>query len=413
MAHIVTPISNRLGFNYSWKSSWSFFKNKNYSYLLLLDILLIKFYYRILTSVLFYKSGYFIDSFKIYRYNNKLFVYFFLPNFIFKYKNFYISNKFSSNYKISKRLNFFKNLTFVKKSLKEKFKTSSSLNFSIKNFGLSVVKNKKKQIIYYYKLYLIFLINLNVFRKKKNLYNLKLLAFYQKMNVNLFVNKNLLEIIYFLEFNVLTKELGLKNINLINVSLSLDKNIRSFKKVKFVNFFRYYFLNQEFLNLFKFSIYARFNEFFKQIGLSNNFLLRFKILPIYSVSSNTIAHFFISKYEQDPQMFNFIMKIIIKELNNLPIPILGFKIAVSGRFNRKTRGSYLVYKNGFLPLNSFSLPIDYCERPFITKYGLGSIKVWLYHKPKLMFKNNNIQITNKNKMQNLKLKSKRKYALYT
>jgi len=56
---------------------------------------------------------------------------------------------------------------------------------------------------------------------------------------------------------------------------------------------------------------------------------------------------------------------------------LGYRIEVAGRFTRKQRATYLLFKGGRVPLASILTKIDYSKQFVILKDGVGSIKVWL------------------------------------
>jgi hypothetical protein len=63
---------------------------------------------------------------------------------------------------------------------------------------------------------------------------------------------------------------------------------------------------------------------------------------------------------------------------------------LKGRFSKKTRTNKFAYKFGTMLPNTLECYLDYTEDVFFSKYGLYSIKIWLYIKKneKIFFLNN-------------------------
>ena len=57
--------------------------------------------------------------------------------------------------------------------------------------------------------------------------------------------------------------------------------------------------------------------------------------------------------------------------------VLGFKIAVSGRFQREARATYWWRKEGKLLIAGPVTGVDYSASLHRTKYGVCAIKIWL------------------------------------
>jgi hypothetical protein len=64
--------------------------------------------------------------------------------------------------------------------------------------------------------------------------------------------------------------------------------------------------------------------------------------------------------------------------------IIGFRIACSGRFDRKQIASYVWQKFGPVPLNEFSSNINYGFSTAFLKYGTCGIKVWIASEHKVI-----------------------------
>jgi len=65
-------------------------------------------------------------------------------------------------------------------------------------------------------------------------------------------------------------------------------------------------------------------------------------------------------------------------LNEFYYYLLGFKILTSGRFSRKERAFYKIWTFGKLPLSTITKSIDYFAGTFKSKFGLCSVRVWLF-----------------------------------
>ena len=62
--------------------------------------------------------------------------------------------------------------------------------------------------------------------------------------------------------------------------------------------------------------------------------------------------------------------------------LFGYRIQCTGRFTRRQRATYLIFKEGKVPLATIEAKIDYAADYVILKDGVGSIKVWLYQTDK-------------------------------
>jgi len=57
--------------------------------------------------------------------------------------------------------------------------------------------------------------------------------------------------------------------------------------------------------------------------------------------------------------------------------LCGYRLELAGRFSRKQRATYLLFKGGTVPLGTVNSKIDFGLDVVILKDGVGSIKVWL------------------------------------
>lgn len=80
------------------------------------------------------------------------------------------------------------------------------------------------------------------------------------------------------------------------------------------------------------------------------------------------------------KLFIFSKKRLKKRLNK--IVILGMKIELKGRLNRRARSRKQVIQFGRLPLNNLNIPIQFARSHAITRFGVCGIKVWVAFKPK-------------------------------
>jgi len=57
--------------------------------------------------------------------------------------------------------------------------------------------------------------------------------------------------------------------------------------------------------------------------------------------------------------------------------LAGYRLELAGRFSRKQRATFLLFKNGKIPLGTIYNNIDYKSDFVILKNGVVNIKIWL------------------------------------
>lgn len=78
----------------------------------------------------------------------------------------------------------------------------------------------------------------------------------------------------------------------------------------------------------------------------------------------------------------FNIKKVLLALKEERSRIKGYKIEVNGRINGVEITQRKIFKEGSIPLQSISNPIEFAERIIHTKQGLISVKVWLNYELK-------------------------------
>jgi ribosomal protein S3 len=86
-----------------------------------------------------------------------------------------------------------------------------------------------------------------------------------------------------------------------------------------------------------------------------------------------IANFALRKLIANNQLSTIFQPIML----NVAVCHLGLRIIARGRFTRNQRATLNVFHFGKVPLNTFSIPIDYCFASIPLKFGVGSLKIWI------------------------------------
>ena len=308
---------------------------------------------------------------------------YFFPKIIKKIKLFY--------YKFIFRLKCFffirKNKLREKMNLRKKF-LKMFFKLEVNNFSLFFLNNSVKINIFLFKEELNILLNQNL------LYYLNL-----KKKNNLILSVN-----YY--FRNRLKTIARLLINYLNIFLII-KLKKYFLKIFFINIrklysdisaYRKYFFKKYFLfNSLKFiRLKSKFKEFkfLKEYLLSlNNIILKnifkqiffnLQISINYYFFSNVllnakVIYLFIKKQLSLNKSITKILKIIKLELKRFD-KFQGFKILMRGRFTRKERAFNQTWIFGKLPTSSIIAPLDYYSNIYISRFGVGSIRIWLFKK---------------------------------
>lgn len=398
MGNIVNPISYRLGVSHFWSCHWCFIKEKNYSYLIFFDLLLLNFFNNFFLSNNLIKSYCFqLLNLFIFRTHLKVYIIFnlqiihkvfayilkkkiknqkinylnlnssFLNNVLRKktlklndcFDQNYLFNFFSIKNIFNKRFYFFKKHFLLKK--KQKIKTLNFLN-----------SKKKIQLIF----------NLLNIKQKKINYNFFLflcLIFIKKIKKN-FSYKNFLIFLNFFFYDQTFKSLiyahKKKNKKNLIVNNSEDK----------YNFFIFFFKIKLFFLLFTFFLSLNFKKL--SINLKNyNF---FYLLTTPQINANFLCNLIIKQMEhtqlKTSSNFFYLLGAELKENEN----ILGYKISLIGRIGRQQRASQYITKFGSVPLNTISVPLDFSQKFTITRFGLVCIRVWIQYESVGLDKDKNL-----------------------
>jgi hypothetical protein len=77
--------------------------------------------------------------------------------------------------------------------------------------------------------------------------------------------------------------------------------------------------------------------------------------------------------------FNEIVYPLIRAMRNR-LPFVGLRIRCAGRISRQQRASKHQARRGFTSFNTYSYPVEFSYGSAILKYGMASIRVWLYRR---------------------------------
>ena len=281
-------------------------------------------------------------------------------NYLIKYwinKNIYFMENAAEN---SNKYNYYH-------ILKKKFK--KNVFFSFKNFLIRFILNKKlekkkKNLTYSDK---IFLLKTKIKRKKNR-------KIFSKKELNF-------------SFNNVKKFLSL----LTNCKINLIF-------INSLSFCQFYYYTQPQRVLIK-KNKERYNIWPLQRYLFN----RYKYTAIYI--KDFICLGFISVLIKNPQILvNFIgyqfkhlpknrkqLKLLyfitqtLKILCEQRTEIIGFKLKIKGRLNRRNRTKSYIYKKGRLPIQTINTRVEYGYSEGYTRSGLIGIKLWIFYDK--MFKN--------------------------
>ena len=224
----------------------------------------------------------------------------------------------------------------------------------------SYISKKKNYSFFFYfnfiiKIYLKKLFNqkfiiLNNIIIKKKLDNF-LIYIYINKNKKIKINKNKIE-------KNINNYLFINNFTMFSKIFLINLNIKFFRK------------GQEFYKIFKF--------YKNQKKLQN--LLFILSISIYSKNPKFLNFFLIKNLEkiknhtQYLRLVNNILKNFFIKYKNF----LGYKIQLKGRINGIKRARKIFIQSGRIPLTSLNLDIKSNSNQILTRYGICSLKVWLF-----------------------------------
>lgn len=342
MGHLINPISTRLAFSTFWLSSWTDVLLKDFSYNLMLDkgfaVLLDWVFIHSWFAQSLTKLGIFLSHYRFVRRGSKFRVHCFLVY----------------------------NSSLI---LKSSFVESGLNNLPT---DWSTLWNKK-----------------NYFSKAK-LRNINLLNGLSNHSKNNFNSKDRVKLFDSLKKSIENQK---KSFSLTGGgrflrvdSLKTDSVMRSgllYKKITLNRVFAS--LNTFFLNLLS----TLFNQFFYKINLPSGSKIKKISLGVKFLDSfNIINPQFIARFIARRISYGFQLQRVLKPLiRDLTLAmskrknkIVGFRIACSGRFDRKQIASYIWQKFGPVSLNKFAATINYGFATSYLKYGTCGIKVWVASK---------------------------------
>jgi len=340
MGHLINPISTRLSFSSFWLSSWTDYSLKYFSYNLMLDSSLRNFLDWMFVHSWFAQSltkvGIFLSHYRFLRRGDKFRIHIFLVyNSSLVLKSSFVEAALNSLPTDWSSTWFKKNLYF--KSKNRNFKTF---------LNIATALSANKNILNFSNLVNLFSAFNGVLNKQKNEI-LESQNFSKKANrYDLVKSKN---------FNVYKK-------------IILSKTLES-------------------LNLFFSEILSStFSQFLTNLEKNKNKKISFgiKFLDNFNLINPQFLARFIARRVSYGFQLQRVLKPLIRDLVTLMSKkknkIIGFRIACSGRFDRKQIASYIWQKFGPVSLNKFSANVNYGFSTAYLKYGTCGIKVWVASK---------------------------------
>jgi hypothetical protein len=287
-------------------------------------------------------------------------------------------------YYFLKRLNIIFFLKKIRKKIRNfrKIFKSMVLNMEVQDVG--VFFNSK-----YLKINLIIFKEMLIDKFKKNVFNfffLQSTVFYLKIIKYYFVLTSRLKqkLILLWIMLQLTIYFNFFNLSKLFRIIFLKMKIFDVRNLNIFNIFNCYFLRiTQKVPLFNFHklIISKFNKKILQ-NLVKNLVKNYTILISYFFINNNMLNAqiifkFISRQLFLNKPINRIIKIVLLELSRFK-KFAGFKILMRGRFTRKERAFNKVWTVGKIPTSAVVKPLDYLSNIFISKFGVGSIRIWLY-----------------------------------
>ncbi len=163
--------------------------------------------------------------------------------------------------------------------------------------------------------------------------------------------------------------------------LKYKARLRKIKTAQVLEFFNHYYSSilSDILSQFIFKV-KEFKSYSVTLGL--RFLNSFNIL-----NPQFLARFIARRVSYGFQLTRVIrpvMKDLTRMMASRKYKLTGFRIACSGRFDRKQIATYAWQKAGPVSLNNFSANINYGVATAFLKYGTCGIKVWLASKHQVL-----------------------------
>ena len=398
MGHVINPISLRLGLNLFWVSNWvSYYSRLNYSYLFGIDyqIFLIFewfLYFALKRNVdpVFFNIGSLremVSHYKIYKDSQQMHIviYVYFEGCFKRRLNKRLGNSLSERKLLesesSKVITDSDNIT---RSTEKSFSGFSlvSGNRIIKRRLESKISNKR----WFWRL-----------KKKLAVINSNRVSEFYKYKPLLISHQNSLKVLKRINDNFIKSNKDLY----LDASDSLKSRV-NLLLIRRLSFHRFHYLYKV-LN-FQFKRYNSMKDFFLVLKfylfielfhrLNNNFinlsaalsqefitfrhLRKLTFVPISKewISANLIFRYIATQLRYHRNL-NFIVKLLINKFQRSFI-VRGLKIFCTGRFTRKERAMYSWVRHGKVPLNTYSIPLEYFSGHYKSRYGVGGMKIWLY-----------------------------------
>jgi ribosomal protein S3 len=150
------------------------------------------------------------------------------------------------------------------------------------------------------------------------------------------------------------------------------------KKNKKINHYLYDLKNL-YINFFLNKIlFSNIKIFFTKLFKSKVFFFNINLIKDFLLTAQLIFKFIARQLKRNRTLMKVIYTLFneIKKQSNL----LGFKILTCGRFTRRERALFKVWIHKKLAFSNITVPLDYYAGNFKSKFGLCSVRIWLFHK---------------------------------
>jgi hypothetical protein len=210
-----------------------------------------------------------------------------------------------------------------------------------------------------------FSLNLYTFNFKKNfLFNFLFLNPYIYMYIYMCLNNYKIRNFFF----------KIKALQLYKFGFLFNKLLLTFNNKINLKFKNLNYANAFYSNLFKNTLSNFINKFFTiKVLINFNFILRKQ-----TVNANLLYKLITYQLQRRRRITSIIFSIIKKlKLNQ---NIIGYKFLASGRFTRNERAFFRVWSFGKTPFGNPTTVCDYFAGNFKSRFGLCSMRIWLFRK---------------------------------
>ena len=146
--------------------------------------------------------------------------------------------------------------------------------------------------------------------------------------------------------------------------------------LKHLNLYFYRYLFKKRITVFT-TAFQQITAVVKTIEPSSDHSISFSSLQTRNLRANHLVNYIsvkLSQYFKLPEIMSPLYR-LLRQKN-----LLGYRILVVGRLNRRERAAHIMRQRGSIPLSSKKIYVDYAQDFKIMRFGVVGIKVWLNHR---------------------------------